>query len=239
MRLSLRSKLGLGLVGLMGGLLALLSLVPLGQAEETVALTANHSDAVAEIASQGTAAASRPLNMQIYLAARNQAQLDELSDQLQDPTSPQYHHWLTPAQFAQRFGPTDEDVAEITQWLNAQGFTVTFASASQRRIAFTGNVGTAQAAFQVRMASSRDGKKFGNVDDPQVPASLAPKISHLAGLDNLHGNLWNTLVPNPPSLSDPLRSRFSARRISRTLAMKLRCSLRLPHHLTEPRNVSR
>jgi subtilase family serine protease len=203
MRLSRRPKLGLGLVGLIGGMLAFLSVVPLGQAEETIALTANHSDAVTEIASQGTASASRPLRMQIYLAARNQAQLDELSDQLQDPTSPQYHHWLTPAQFAQRFGPTDEDVAEITQWLTAQGFTVTFASASQRRIAFTGDVGTAQAAFQVRMASSRDGKKFGNVDDPQVPASLAPKISHLAGLDNLHGNLWNTLVPNPPSILGP------------------------------------
>ena len=77
---------------------------------------------------------------------------------------------------------------------------MTFSSAQQRRITFTGDVGTAQDAFQVHMVQSRDGKTFGNVEDPQVPASLAPKISHLAGLDNLHANLWNTVIPDPPSL---------------------------------------
>ena len=74
-------------------------------------LIANHPDAVSDLASQGAAPSDRQLKMEIYLAARNQAQLDELSDQLQDPNSPQYHHWLTPSQFNQRFGPTDADVA--------------------------------------------------------------------------------------------------------------------------------
>ena len=105
--------------------------------------------------------------MEIFLAPRNQAQLDELSQEQQDPTSPQYHHWLTPAEFNQRFGPTDADVAQITQWLTAEGFTVTFSSAQQRRIAFRGDVATAQSAFLVQIAQSRNGKSFGNVDDPQ------------------------------------------------------------------------
>ena len=105
-------------------------------AEQTVALSANHPDAVSEIASQGAAPGYRPLKMEIYLAPRNQAQLDELSRSSRIPTSPQYHHWLTPAEFNQRFGPTDADVAQITQWLTAEGFTVTFSSAQQRRIAF-------------------------------------------------------------------------------------------------------
>jgi kumamolisin len=163
-------------------------------------LVANHPEAVSDLASQGAAPSDRQLKMEIFLAAHDQAQLDELSDQLQDPNSPQYHHWLTPAQFNQRFGPTAADVAAITQWLTGQGFNVTFSSAQQRRITFTGDVGTAQDAFQVHMVQSRDGKTFGNVEDPQVPASLAPKISYLAGLDNLHGNLWNTVIPDPPSL---------------------------------------
>jgi subtilase family serine protease len=181
-----------------GAVLMLLNALSLAHAEQSVALTANHPDAVGAIASQGAAPGYRPLKMEIYLAPNNQAQLDELAQEQQDPTSPEYHHWLTPTEFSQRFGPTDADVAQITQWLTGEGFTVTFSSTQQRRIAFTGDVATAQTAFSVHIAQSNNGKSFGNVDDPQVPASLAPKISHLAGLDNLHVNVWNTLISDPP-----------------------------------------
>jgi subtilase family serine protease len=191
-------RFGRCLAKLSGALVLVCGLALGANAEQTVALSANHPDAVSEIASQGAAPGYRPLKMEIFLAPRNQAQLDELSQEQQDPTSPQYHHWLTPAEFNQRFGPTDADVAQITQWLTAEGFTVTFSSAQQRRIAFRGDVATAQSAFLVQIAQSRNGKSFGNVDDPQIPESLAPKIAHLAGLDNLHANVWNTLIPDPP-----------------------------------------
>jgi subtilase family serine protease len=41
-----------------------------------------------------------------------------------------------------------------------------------------------------------------------VPASLAPKISHLAGLENLHGNTWNTVIPDPPYNNNGLTMPF-------------------------------
>jgi subtilase family serine protease len=200
MRSRSKCRLGSVLAKLAGAALAISCVLPSAWGEETVALVANHPEAVSDLASQGAAPSDRQLKLEIFLATHDQAQLDELSDQLQDPNSPQYHHWLTPAQFNQRFGPTAADVAAITQWLTGQGFSVTFSSAQQRRITFTGDVGTAQDAFQVHMVQSRDGKTFGNVEDPQVPASLAPKIGYLSGLDNLHGNLWNTVIADPPSL---------------------------------------
>lgn len=198
MQSSFKKQFGLCSAKLAGAAFMLLSVLPVARGEETVALTGNHPDAVSQIASQGNAPGYQPLKMQIYLAPRNQAQLDELSEEQQDPSSPQYHHWLTPAEFNQRFGPSDADVAQITQWLKGQGFTVTFSSAQQRRIAFTGDVTTAQAAFQVQIAQSSDGKRFGNIEDPRVPASFAPKIAYLAGLDNLHANVWNTDIADPP-----------------------------------------
>ncbi len=198
--IALEMSTWLSLAKLAGTALAISCVLPSAWGEETVALVANHPEAVSDLASQGAAPSDRQLKLEIFLATHDQAQLDELSDQLQDPNSPQYHHWLTPAQFNQRFGPTAADVAAITQWLTGQGFSVTFSSAQQRRITFTGDVGTAQDAFQVHMVQSRDGKTFGNVEDPQVPASLAPKIGYLSGLDNLHANLWNTVIADPPSL---------------------------------------
>jgi subtilase family serine protease len=168
------------------------------RAETTAALAGNHLEAAADLAAQSAAASHRSLQMEIYLAPRNQPQLDRLLQDQQDPGSLQYHHWLTPTEYDQQFGPTDADVADVTRWLTNAGFTVTHASAHERRIAFSGDVETAQAAFQVHIVGSGDGSKFANLEDPRVPESLAPKISHLAGLDNLHGTIWNTLIPEPP-----------------------------------------
>lgn len=179
--------------------LLLLAVATPSGAENLVALAANHPDAAVDLASTGNAAPPyQPLRMEVYLKPRNQAQFERLLQDQQNPASPRYHKWLTPTEYDQQFGPTDDDVAQVTQWLTKQGFTVTFSSAHEGRITFDGIVATAQTAFNVSIAGSSDGKHFGNVQDPQVPASLGPKISHLAGLDNLHDNLWNEVIDDPP-----------------------------------------
>jgi subtilase family serine protease len=172
-------------------------------AETYAPLNGNHLDAAADLAAQGGAATAQlALQMEIYLAPRNQAQLDQLLEDQQDPTSSRYHQWLTTEEYDEQFGPTDADVAEVSQWLTDAGFKVTFASAHERRIRFTGEVATAQAAFRIHMVASPDRLKFANLEDPQVPAEIAPKISHLAGLENLHGTMWNTIIPDPPYNTD-------------------------------------
>src|SRR5580658_1672762 len=108
-------------------------------AETYAPLNGNHLDAAADLVAQGGAAtANLPLQMEIYLAPRNQAQLDQLLEDQQDPTSSRYHQWLTPEEYDEQFGPTDADVAEVSQWLTDAGvsqwltdagFKVTFASA--------------------------------------------------------------------------------------------------------------
>ena len=179
-------------------LLTLLA-APAVRAENYMALAGNHPDAAADLAASGnTAPPYQSLQMEIYLKPRNQAQLQQLLQDQQNPKSPNYHKWLTPDEYAQQFGPTAADVSQVTNWLTSQGFGVTSASASQRRVTFTGNVSTAQTAFNVSIAASRDGKKFANVEDPQVPGLLAPKIGYVAGLDNLHKALWNEFVDDPP-----------------------------------------
>lgn len=182
-----------------GIVLLTLMMVSAARAENLVTLAANHPDAAADLVATGnTAPLYQALQMEIYLKPRNQAQLQQLLQDQQDPKSPDYHKWLTPDEYNEQFGPTTADVSQVSNWLTTQGFTVTSASASQRRVTFSGIVATAQTAFNVSIAASSDGKKFANVEDPQVPASLALKIGYLAGLDNLHGALWNEFVDDPP-----------------------------------------
>jgi subtilase family serine protease len=168
--------------------------------ESFTPLVGDHPDAAADLAAQGTTVPTyQPLRMEVYLNPRNEAQLEQLLQDQQDPKSPQYHKFLTPDEYDQQFGPSDDDVAQVSNWLTSQGFTVTGGSAHDRRISFTGDVTTAQAAFLVHFAGSRDGTIYANVDDPQIPEELAPKISHLSGLDNINHNHWNTLIPMPPA----------------------------------------
>src|SRR5271165_4887162 len=58
-------------------------------------------------------------------APGRQAALDTLLAQQQDRNSPNYHRWLTPEQFADRFGLTQSDLNTTVNWLESQGFTVT------------------------------------------------------------------------------------------------------------------
>ena len=118
-------------------------------------------EAAAEIAAEGAASPSRALRVQVYLAERNGKKLDRLLAAQQDPSSPLYHRWLSSEEYDRRFGPTQADVDAVGRHLAERGFRVTFASASQGRIEAEGTVATAERAFAVRIAGSRDGKHFG------------------------------------------------------------------------------
>ena len=175
-------------------------------AEDFAPLSGNHVAGPAGLATSSAPPPYQPLQMEIYLKPRDQAGLDRLSQEQQDPASAQYHKWLTPDEYAQQFGPSGTDVAQVAQWLTREGFTVTHADAHDGRIVFSGDVGRAQTAFLVHIAASRDGKSFGNVEDPQVPASLAPKISYVSGLDNLNDTIWHTVIKDPPYINNGITS---------------------------------
>lgn len=167
------------------------------RAELRVPLLDNVPEAATELAEEGRAPRSNGLQMQVYLAPRNRAQLDRRLEALQDPASPHYHRWLSAAEYERRFAPAQQDVDAVSAWLAREGFRVTHASAGEARVTFEGTVATAERSFGVRIAGSRDGRHFGNVDAPRVPASLAGTISYVAGLDNLNASRMHTKIPEP------------------------------------------
>jgi len=152
---------------------------------QCVALLRNHPVDVAQLADTRRAAPYRELDLKIVMALRNEAGLDKLLADQQDPASPQYHHWLTPAEFAARFDPDPKDLAAIAQWLTAAGFTVTSSSVADRFVGFAGSVAAAERVFGVTIVSTADDLAYGNLDDPVVPTRFAGVIAHIEGLDNL------------------------------------------------------
>src|SRR5579863_9652284 len=64
------------------------------------------------------------ITLTLARSAEQQADLEKLLQEQQTPGSPNYHRWLTPEEFGQRFGASDADVGKITQWLEEQGLQI-------------------------------------------------------------------------------------------------------------------
>ncbi|HVN27068.1 MAG TPA: protease pro-enzyme activation domain-containing protein, partial [Candidatus Binataceae bacterium] len=128
--------------------------------------------------------ASAPLTMEIHLKLRNQAQLQKFLEELQDPTSPNYHKFLEPGEFDSLYGPRQADIDAVANWLRDEGFTVTTTAGS---VQFTGSVEQTERSFAVHMVRL-SATEFANQDDPMLPASLAPMVGSIDGLDNLMGS---------------------------------------------------
>jgi kumamolisin len=132
-------------------------------------LSGNHPLEAEKLAAQ--APASRTMTINVNFALRNRAALTRLLAELQDPASSRYHQWLTPAEFDARFGRTQAEVQAVREWLQSQGFTVTKTNA--REIVASGTVAHAESAFATKIASSRDGRFYGNISDPLIPPQFA------------------------------------------------------------------
>lgn len=119
-------------------------------------------------------------------SAAQEADLQALIAAQQNPASPQYHVWLTPDQFAARFGMSDSDISKAEAWLEQQGFTVEGVARSKNRITFSGTAAQAEAAFGVELHNYQtDGTThFAPASDISLPAALSPVIQGVTNLSN-------------------------------------------------------
>jgi hypothetical protein len=118
--------------------------------------------------------------------AAQEASLQALLQAQQTAGSPNYHQWLTPAQFGQQFGMSSADLAKVSAWLQQEGFTVNAVAQSSNSISFSGNVAAVERAFQTQIHSyNLNGEKhFANATNISIPAAMAGTVSSVRGLDD-------------------------------------------------------
>jgi len=117
------------------------------------------------------------LDMSITLALPRPAAVEALIAEQQRPGSPAYHRWLTPAEFATRFGPPAELYEALVQWLRDAGFRVR-SWGNRLRIDFSGEVDAVERSFGVRMHyySYRGTVRLANENAPLVPVRFAGSV---------------------------------------------------------------
>jgi subtilase family serine protease len=119
-------------------------------------------------------------------SAAQEAALEALLAAQQDPTSPQYHQWLSPDQFAARFGMAQADLDKVQTWLQQQGFSIDSVARSRNMIRFSGTAGQVEQAFQTQMHFYNIGgeKHFAPATVLSVPAAMASTVQAVRNLSD-------------------------------------------------------
>ncbi|HEY1789281.1 MAG TPA: S53 family peptidase [Verrucomicrobiae bacterium] len=137
-------------------------------------------------------AASR-LRLAIGLPMRNKAALTTLVHQMYDPTSPVYHHFLTPAQLTEKFGPTEQDYQAVIQFAQTNGLDVSATYDNRLVLDVAGSVPDIEKCFHVSLLTYQhptEARQFFAPDrEPTVDSGLP--ILNISGLDN-----YNVSHPN-------------------------------------------
>jgi subtilase family serine protease len=138
---------------------------------------------------QGPVPASLPMDRMMLVLKSSPEQvaaLQTLLAQQTDKSSPNFHKWLSPQEFGQRFGVSDEDLQTITTWLESRGFQSIKPSNGRNVIEFSGNAGQVQAAFHtaIHYYSVNGRQHFANSSDPAIPTALTPAVAGVLSLHN-------------------------------------------------------
>jgi subtilase family serine protease len=130
--------------------------------------------------------ASTRLNLAIGLPLRNQEALTKFLLDIYDPASPQYHHYLTPEQFTEKFGPTEQDYQAVIDFANRSGFRITATHPNRVLLDVNAAVADIEKALHVTMRvyqHPREGRRFYAPDvEPSVEVGIP--VLDINGLDN-------------------------------------------------------
>jgi subtilase family serine protease len=126
------------------------------------------------------------MTMVFQRTGAQQSALNTLLREQQDPRSVNYHVWLTPQEFGDRFGLDPADVDTIVSWLQSQGFTVDEPPASRAWVTFSGTATQVNTALHTSIHSYMVNgvRHYAPAREPAIPAALAGVVSGFRGLHN-------------------------------------------------------
>ncbi len=136
----------------------------------------------------GPLAPSTPVSLDVALQPSDPAALDRFVDQVSDPSSPDYRHFLPKGQFATRFGPSADATSAVLHQLARDGLSVGTTSADGLLLHVSGTAATVSSSLHVplegfRLAGGRTG--FSATAAPMLPAALSSDVVGISGLSDL------------------------------------------------------
>lgn len=141
---------------------------------------------VAGLKQNGRPDGAKNLTLAIGLPLRNQAELNNLLAEIYNPASPNFRRFISPAQFTERFGPTEQDYQAVIDYAKAKGLNVTGTHPNRVVLDVKGKIADVEKAFGVTLKTykhpNEDRQFFAPDTEPSI--DLAVAISNVSGLDD-------------------------------------------------------
>jgi subtilase family serine protease len=126
------------------------------------------------------------MQLDVVLPLRDRDGLESFLADLYSSTVPNYRHYLTPAEFTERFGPTQEQYDAVVDYVLAHGLVVVGGSRDGMDVQVRGPVSAIEAAFHVNLLTYQHPTEnrifFAPDREPTVDLPFA--LWHISGLDN-------------------------------------------------------
>src|SRR5712692_76511 len=127
-------------------------------------------------------------------------EIESLLARQQDPASADYHRWLTPEEFGNRFGLSDEKIQEVVDWLSEQGFRLDSVGRGRGWIQFSGTVRQVEEAFQtaIRRFEVKGELHQSNAFEISLPGRIARWAAEPVEQHNFRSRPLHHRLPAPP-----------------------------------------
>jgi subtilase family serine protease len=149
------------------------------------ATTVELSPLVAKSTPLGPVEAGREIGVTLSLPLSDPDGAADFVRHVSMPRDSLFRHYLTPQQFAERFGGNAADYGYLKSWAVANGLRVTHESVGRINLTVRGSVSQFQTLFHTQLNNYRspDGEEFYSASvEPVVPSEIASRISGVIGL---------------------------------------------------------
>jgi subtilase family serine protease len=129
---------------------------------------------------------STVISVTAWLKVHNPDKLDSFIKKLSDKGSPNYHKWITQAQFNATYGPTSQEVNAVQNFLTAQGLTLLEVAENNMYVKVQGTVAAVQKAFHVQINNySLNGQTYrSNKANPSLNSTCGGYLAAITGMDD-------------------------------------------------------
>jgi subtilase family serine protease len=147
---------------------------------------------VREVTLNGTAKpighlpAAQIMRLDVVLPLRDRVGLQAFLADLYSSTVPNHTHFLTPAEFTEKFGPTQHDYDAVIHYVRSHGLAVVGGSRDGMEVQVKGPVSAIESAFHVSLLLYQhptENRLF-YAPDREPTTDLAFALWHISGLDN-------------------------------------------------------
>jgi subtilase family serine protease len=163
---------------------------------DLVTLTGNTRPEVRTARDMGPVSNSLQLShmyLQMKMSPEQKVDVAALANRLHDPSAAEYHKWLSLAEIENRFGPSQDDIRTVSDWLESHEFTVNVVYRANGVIDFSGSAGSIREAFhtEIHNLDVEGAHHIANISDPRIPAALVPAVYGVTSMNDFrpHTNL--------------------------------------------------